>query len=249
MFKPKTEKIKKLAKIFPNIVKQLEKTFDKPTNVYIDFANVKHWQNKLEWRIDLKRLKQFLDSFDTIHLVKFYYGILGDDKKENKFIKIAKQCVYEAKTKPVKIMKISIDVSSIDENSSSVLKNFISKPLLHKLDSEAIEFLNGKLRGLNKRGVKFLEVLKCNFDVEMGRDMLVDYNNNHIENFILWSGDSDFADPIEQLIADGKKVAIFAIARRIAVELGKTKAQIFDIRKIKEFICWKKDLPKELEGL
>lgn len=249
MFTPKTEKIQKLAERFPNVIVQLEKVFDKPTNVYIDFANVKHWQNKLGWRIDLKRLKQFLNSFDTIRAVKFYYGILKENKEENKFIKIAEQCEYEIKTKPVKIMKISIDVSSIDENSPSVLENFISKPLFHKLDLESVEFLNGKLRDLNQRGIKFLEILKCNFDVEIGRDMLIDYNNNHIENFILWSGDSDFADPVEQLIADGKKVAIFAIARRIAVELGKTEAQIFDIRRIKEFICWKKDLPEELGGL
>ena len=44
------------------------------TNVYIDFANVLGWQDKLKWHIDQKRLKQFLDSFTTINSVKFYSG-------------------------------------------------------------------------------------------------------------------------------------------------------------------------------
>jgi len=40
--------------------------------------------------------------------------------------------------------------------------------------------------------------------------MLIDYGKNGIENFILWSGDSDFADPVRQLLSDGKKVVLFA---------------------------------------
>ena len=67
-----------------------------------------------------------------------------------------------------------------------------------------------------------------------------------IDNFILWSGDSDFADPIQQLVDDNKKVMIFAVARRVSVELGQSQAGIFDIRKIKEFICRSKELSSEI---
>ena len=95
---------------------------------------------------------------------------------------------------------------------------------------------------MNRGGAKMIKVLKCNFDVEIGRDMLLDYGQDNIDNFVLWSGDSDFADPIQQLYDDGKKVMIFAVARRISVELGQSKAGIFDIRKIKEFICRSKEL-------
>jgi len=113
------------------------------------------------------------------------------------------------------------------------------------LKLEAIEYLNNQLRELNRQGKKYLEDRKCNFDVEIGRDMLVDYAELGIENFVLWSGDSDFADPLTQLIEDGKKVAVFATARRIAAEFGelvKKGLYIYDIQKIRNFICWKREM-------
>lgn len=246
MFHPKTPRIQWLVGRFPETLIQLEKVFDKSTHVYIDFANVKHWQKKLGWQIDLRRLKQLFDSFDTVKSVKFYYGTLENDLQANAYTTLAKKCLYNVKTKPVKMMDISIDVSGIHAQSPFVLANFISRPFLKKLDIETVEFLNGKLRELNKRGIKYIEVMKCNFDVEIGRDMFLDYEKNKAENFILWSGDSDFADPVEQLMKDGKKVLIFAIARRVAVELANTQVGIFDIRKIKEFICKSSELPEEI---
>jgi len=142
-------------------------------------------------------------------------------------------------------MSLSIDVSSIPMDSPILLGDFIRKPLLAKFDLETIEYLNKKLKELNDKGIKFIEDLKCNFDVEIGRDMLIDYEKNRVENFILWSGDSDFADPIKQLLDDGKKVILFATARKVASELNELKEKgllIFDIQKIRNFICWKKEI-------
>jgi hypothetical protein len=48
MFKPSTEKISQLSKIYPQSIKQLKPIFNKPTSVYIDFANVFHWSKKLK---------------------------------------------------------------------------------------------------------------------------------------------------------------------------------------------------------
>ena len=224
----------------------MEKIFDKKANVYIDYANVKPWSSKLGWHIDLKRLKQFLRSFDNINSVKFYHGtIIGEAISEEFRADMENLFGADAKTKPVKKMKLSIDTSSIPMESPILLKDFIRKPLLAKFDLEIIEYLNGKLKELNERGIMFIEDLKCNFDVEIGRDMLVDYDKNEVENFILWSGDSDFADPIKQLLDDGRKVAIFGTARRIASELNELKEKgliIFDIQKIRNFICWKKEI-------
>jgi hypothetical protein len=134
------------------------------------------------------------------------------------------------------------DVSSISTDSPDILRDFIRKPLLSKFDLKTIEFLNTKLKELNNSGTTYVEDYKCNFDVEIGRDMLLDFANKSAENYILWSGDSDFADPVSDLKADKKKVVIFATARRVSTELAATKAEIFDIRKIKEFICWKKEI-------
>lgn len=245
MFKPKTEKIAKLAKEHPKVIENLESMFDRKTNVYIDFANVVRWQDKLKWHVDLKRLKQLFDSFDTINKVKSYHGTLSGNGFSNQIKNEAEKSHYDFKTKEVSIRRLSIDVSSIPLNSPALLENFIRRSLLSKFNLETIEYLNKKLKELNDRGIKFIEDLKCNFDVEIGRDMLLDYEKNEIKNFILWSGDSDFADPVKQLLEDKKKVVIFATARKVATELAETGALIFEIKKIKEFICWGKESQKD----
>ncbi len=251
MFKAKTERIQELAEKYPQRIQELERVFDRRTHVYIDFANVKPWATKLGWHVDLKRLKQFLDSFDSIKSIKLYQGTLAGDAESEQFARDVQGYGYRLTTKPVKIMKLSIDVSSIPANSPDILKNFIRAPLLKTLTLEAIEYLNNQLRELNRRGRKYLEDRKCNFDVEIGRDMLVDYAENDVENFVLWSGDSDFVDPLRQLIEDGKKVCVFATARRVAAEIGelvKHGLLIYDIQKIRNFICWKKEIEPGVYG-
>lgn len=242
MFIAKTDKITSLSKLYPEAITQLESIFDKPSNVYIDFANVFRWADKLGWHIDLERLKQFFDSFDTIQHIRFYNGTAPHDQLSERIINQATNHGYSVKTKPVKKMRLSIDVSGITSDSPTILQNFIKKPLLKKLDIETIEFLNAKLLELNKAGTKYVEQWKCNFDVEIGRDMFLDFERNGVQNFILWSGDSDFADPIEQLIQDGKQVVIFATSGRIAPELNATGVFVFEIWKIKDFICWQREI-------
>ncbi|MEK7079124.1 MAG: NYN domain-containing protein [Patescibacteria group bacterium] len=248
IFDPNTERIQKLATLYPKRIEELKQIFNKPSHIYIDYANVIHWAKKLKWHVNLKRLKQLLNSFSTVGVVRFYNGTFIGDQKSEKFNEEAEKLGYHVKTKAVKIMKLSIDVSSIPPNSPFILKNFIKRPLLQKLNIETVEYLNEKLKELNNQGVKYIEVRKCNFDVEIGRDMLLDYEQNNIENYILWSGDSDFADPVNQLLEDGKKVVIFATARRISVELGETKSLKFDIQKIRDFICSANELPQDVKS-
>ncbi len=170
MFAPKTERIKDIAKMYLERILELEKIFNKKTNVYIDYANIKPWSTKLGWHIDLKRLKQFLRSFDDINSIKFYHGtIIGEAVSEEFRDNMKRLFGEDAKTKPVKIMKLSIDISSI---------------------------------------------------------------------------------PIESpaLLSDGKKVAIFGTTRRIASELNELREKgltIFDIQKIRNFICWKKEMQNQ----
>lgn len=244
MFTPRTDKVKELTLKNPQRIKELENIFDKTTNIYIDFANVFRWQEKLGWHISLKRLKQLLDSFSSVNQIKFYSGTLVGDIKSQRIIEEARALGYSVITKPVKIMRLSIDISSIPLNSPEILKQFIRDSLLKKLNIETIEFINSRLKELNQQGVMFIEDLKCNFDVEIGRDMLLDYHQNKIHNFILWSGDSDFSDPLKQLLIDGKKVGIFATVRRVAAELNDLKVDglfIFEIQKIRDFICWPRE--------
>ncbi len=246
MFQAKTTKISGLANKYPNRIKELELLFLKPTRVYIDFANVRPWSEKLGWNVAPKRVKQFLDSFSTIKSINFYAGELkGDPLSEDLTREHRKTFGVGFKTKPVKIMKLSVDVSSISQDDPAILKDFIRRPLLEKLNIQTIRLLNSELGKLNAQGIYELEDKKCNFDVEIGTDMLLDLERNSSDAFVLWSGDSDFSNPISKILSAGKSVYLFATARRVSTELSLLRSSgliIFDIQKIKDFICWKREI-------
>lgn len=246
MFVPKTEKLEKLAIHHKKVIDQLQALLSGLTNVYIDYANVRPWATKLKWHIDFKRLKQFLDSFDNIGQTKFYMGTLtGDERSESEIEEIQKYN-YHLRTKPVKIMNFSIDargVSSLEDKA--LLQQFIRNSLLRKYTGETIEYLNKRFLDMNQLGELFIKDRKCNFDVEIGVDMLLDFERENIGTFILWSGDSDFHDPVKKLLDNNKKVILFATARRVSRELDELRNEgliIFDIQKIRDFICWNREV-------
>src|SRR3989339_710754 len=144
MFNPKTQRILKLAEIYPKRIAEMEAIFNKRTNIYIDYANVRPWSQKLGWHVDLKRLKQFLDSFDTVNEIKFYQGTLKGKEQSETIIKQAGELGY--------IIKISIDASSVPNDSPELLKEFIRQPLLAKFRIETIQMLNKELKSLNQQG-------------------------------------------------------------------------------------------------
>ena len=87
--------------------------------------------------------------------------------------------------------------------------------------------------------------------MEIGVDMLLDRRRDDADTFVLWSGDSDFANPVEQLLDDGKKVLLFATVRKVSTELhelGKKGLFIYDIQKIRDFICWKREIKEEVQS-
>ena len=248
MFTPKTERIENIATNKREVIKQLEGIFNGKTRVYIDYANVRPWSEKLGWHINLKRLKQFLDSFSAIEAVNFYNGYLAGNERSEKEKTEAEDNKYFLRTKPVKIMQLSINISSILPDSTVLVSQFIRRALLKKYEITTIEYLNERFKDMNKRGEYFIEDMKCNFDVDIGVDMLLDCERNNAEIFILWSGDSDFADSVEKLISAGKKVILFATARKVSKELSALADKglmIFDIQKIRDFICWKKELERK----
>ncbi len=108
--------------------------------------------------------------------------------------------------------------------------------------------MNERFKDMNKKGEYYIEDRKCNFDVEIGVDMLLDCERNNAQTFVLWSGDSDFAEPLDRLMSMGKKVVLFATVRKVSRELSALKEKgllIFDIQKIREFICWKRELERK----
>ena len=238
MFTPKTRDIRLAAEKSPDKIKRLESLLSEQTVVYVDFGNVSGWSKRLGWQIDLRRLKDFLDSFSIIE-VRFYFGTTPDHDGSARFMTFVHKTGYKVRTKPVKTIQVSIDVSSISEKSPDILNNFIKDQLLEQLKLETIEYLNAELRLLNKAGMFHIEIRKCNFDVEIATDMRVDCITGKAQAFCLWSGDSDFADTLKTLLAEKKKVGVFGTARVIASELNELRSnglQIFDVRKLREFL-------------
>ena len=99
IFQPKTDRITKLATVFPERIVELSKIFSKPTNIYLDYANMYHWFERLQWHIDIKRLKQLFDSFSTIKKVRFYNGVLPGDIFSQSLVDDARSYNYQVTTK------------------------------------------------------------------------------------------------------------------------------------------------------
>lgn len=245
LFRSQIPELQTLYEEKPGKVDEFRDLLEGETIIYIDFANIKPWHRKLEWHFDPERMKQFFDSIDSIKRVRFYYGTISGSKKSGKFIKDLKKAKYEVTTKPIKEMRLSINASSIPDDSPELLKTFIRYPLLEKFSMEEVKYLNGLLYGLNTRGIHRITDWKCNFDVEIGRDMMRDFLTTKTETFILFGGDSDFESPIRQLLSDGKRVILVATARKIASELNtirKDGLHIFEVKKLKEFFCKKEEI-------
>ena len=138
--------------------------------------------------------------------IYFYQGTLEGDPRSKKDMKEIQEAGYQLITKPVKIIRFSINVSSIKKQSTEIIQKLIKRPLLRKLDGETTEFLNTKLEGLNKQGIFDLQDRKCNFDVEMSLDIVTDLENGNADTFILFTGDSDFVPTIERVLAKGKNI-------------------------------------------
>jgi uncharacterized LabA/DUF88 family protein len=243
MFKPMTRKISDIFKKKGSQVKFLDKKiFSGKTIIYIDWANVYKWQEKLEWHIDTRRLFQFLTSFNQVSAVKLYEGYFEDNERSRESIQDFKDIGYEVRTKPVKEIHISIDARNIPLDDITVIKRVVSNALIRKLPVEAIEQINQIIRDINQGGDFHLIQHKCNFDVEMASDIRIDsLSGKDINTFVIVSGDSDFIDTVESLISEKKNVVIFGTSGRISYELSNSNAFIYDVKQIKNYICWNRE--------
>jgi hypothetical protein len=151
MFTPKTQRITDLVTNNATIIPELEGLLASAARMYIDYANVRPWSNKLGWHIDLKRLKQFMDSFNQIQAVNLYHGYLAGDARSEQEIKDAEQHKYVVRTKPVKIMRFAIDASSIPKDSTALLDQFVKRSLLRKYEVATIEYLNDRFTDMRLR--------------------------------------------------------------------------------------------------
>lgn len=75
--------------------------------VFIDAANILYSQQTLRWRVDYKKLKDYLEQECNLGAIYFYTGRVGENHKQNSFITKLVNLGYKVKTKEVKRIKIS----------------------------------------------------------------------------------------------------------------------------------------------
>ena len=245
MFKPKTNNIKIIFDFYEYKdeykwrICDLDKILKWKTALYLDEWNIYNsWQKKLWWNIDYKRLYQFFTSFDSVKKIYIYKWTLKDSTKSKKEIWWLLQQWYEVVTKDVKLMKKSIDVVTLkSESDKSITRSFIRQSFLDKLNEREITIVNSFFKRLNNEWIFSIEDKKCNFDVEMWVDILLDLERWNYDNFIIWTWDSDFYNIVEKILKTSNKVSIFSVWWLISSELNNTNVLKYDIRKIKNFIC------------
>lgn len=234
-------------KAVPDRLAELKRLFVGDTHVYIDFANVRKHCAQLGWGVDLRRLKATLDATGSVRSARIYFGtIVGDRGSEGFAARIRKEG-FDLQTKPVKFIDMSINISSVSPQSPDILKNFIDPNLIGLLKLEAIEYLNRQIGALNKEGRYSVQKMKCNFDVEIATDMRLDHALDKAQTYCLWSGDSDFAHPISQLLRARRNVVV--ISKGVATEIGDLRPEgmiYYDLRKLGELIRLQ---PEKQKGL
>ncbi len=77
--------------------------------VFIDAANILYSQQTLGWRVDYKKLKEYFEKECNLKAIYFYTGRVGENNKQNSFIKKLEGLGYIVKAKEVKRIKISKD--------------------------------------------------------------------------------------------------------------------------------------------
>lgn len=80
----------------------------------------------------------------------------------------------------------------------------------------------------------FKEIYKCNFDVEMTADILLD--RSLVDEILLFSGDSDFDYLAKKLRDLGKKVTVFSSRKMLSWELKLTTRRYVFLEDLKDKI-------------
>jgi len=211
------------------ILKNLEIDKEKYGRVFsfVDFGNVNYWYEKDRRNFDgsllpqnqnlivgIEKLSSFINLFSEQK--RFYYGLNTRDKSTWHITKLADRYNFKVNKKPIQWVKHYLEV---DEDKSIKLN--------HKIKRDG--------------GGIFMEIPKCNFDVEITIDAirLIDY----YDTFALFSGDSDFSMLLRFLKSLNKKIILF-YAGRISYSIKNYADLLVNAQKIKSSICILKEIKK-----
>lgn len=186
---------------------------------FIDFSNVnkwfendnQDWNNKLladneKLSIDLEKLKSFGDIFSE--RVRIYYGEDPKNEKSLNFTYATRKIFGKRDVMTKDLQKIKHYIELGEQHN----KNHINK---------------------DKDGKNYVEIRKCNFDVEISVDALKMLG--HYDTFCIFSGDADFVYLNNFLRKKGKKVIIVK-GGYITTKLRESANLVINAQNIKKHI-------------
>lgn len=194
---------------------------------FVDFGNVNYWYEQDRYEeigillpeneklvVDIAKLATFTKLISKNS--RFYFGIDNRNLKSITILKLARENFDKAVTKPIQRVKHYLSKSELRNSSRIVLKD--------------------------PRG-QYVEIPKCNFDVEICVDafrFLLKY-----DTFCLFSSDADFAYLLEYLKRQKKKIIL--ISSGYVRSSLKEKADLnINSQMIKSLVTMKKRKPRFL---
>jgi len=177
-----------------------EKIFklEEKTLAIIDWANVYGWAGKLKWGVDPKKLYDYLKIYPEIYDIRFYFGAEKGNKKSEEFQEEIKRIGYTLISKEVKWIPSPLRIAHFKSDRGEI------KSVAEALGEASTTFKKFQYDLQKPFGGQFYR-RKCDFDVEITKDVLL--NINKFSGLILFSGDGDYKAIIEYLL-DNKKQAI-----------------------------------------
>ncbi len=189
------------------------------TLVLIDWANVFNWLRGKKWEIDPQRLYDALRQYKNIDRICLFAGE-DDHEKSVAFLDRCREIGFEVHTKKVKYVRAQIQRSAFWEK----LKEVLPEKKLAELSEELVM------------------TRKCDFDVEIAKELLLNLDKYH--SYILFSGDGDYAPIIEEVMKREKRVFIVSPPKALGRELRemmdhKVHPLLVDIFSLKDIIQYR----------
>lgn len=166
-------------------------------------------------------------------IIQRLFNVLDNVKNTNSDLS---NRLYELSKKVEQLPKISIgnDKTSFQVTNKGQFKEIYNA--IEGLDND-LKNLNIDISELQEQLKKPVQRRKCDFDVEISRDV---YNNlGDFETVIIFSGDGDYAALAKDLISKGKKVIVVFASGHKGKEYEDFKTGLFlcSVQKLKDFIA------------
>lgn len=187
---------------------------------FIDYANVNNWfaEDRFDTKfqllspnehidIDLFKLHEFSDLFSS--RTRIYYGENPNNEGSLNFTYTLRKIFGKRNVVTKDLQKIKHYIKQDDTQASNQFVKY------------------------DKNGLLYLEIRKCNFDIEIAVDACK--MAMHFDTFCIFSGDADFVYLNNYLKSKGKKIIIVK-SGHILSKYRKTADLVVNAQSIKSFI-------------